>query len=783
MEFLTKSTIGILFTTIGFSQTGEIKGFVHDSTNSLPIQYASVSVVRISDEKIETGRITDKFGHYSIQNIPEGGYRLVIEFIGYKPFMSSDFFLQDGDELDMDTVSLDLTVLAGSEIDVRAERSLQKVEVDKKIYNIEQLKTTAGGTCCDVMKKIPSLDVGLDGTISLRGTSNVTILIDEKRAGMLGGERKTNAVAIPIPASMIDRIEIITSPSAKYDPDGMSGIVNIILKDEKLEGYNSEVSLNGGHTGKLTTGGLVNYRWNELNLYAKGNLDIINMAGNGTRDISLTDVNNDLVYRSNETTQTNAYHSINFINTGLKYSILENTKITIDSKFTFSSKKLNDSAFYDLNGFYPNKSIERDEKKNGLNQSYLMAYTYQNSSNAFLNAELAFDIYDESLTQDIFLNDVIDRTVESDLSKRYVILKIDHFNSRNENYVTESGYKGRFLSIEKQHGVVPSQYHFRYGEIIHALYSTVNYNISESFSIKPGIRFEWVFSKNDSRVNDSNHSQNTIPFQTGQIKLDYVEWYPTFNAAVTLNTFSNIHFGYGKRVNRPEFHALDPFPKHFFYSSIDTVGNPELNPEFTHAFEIGYAALKSKYKFNSSIYYHKITDLILWDEGLVSDSLSLYTYENYGNGSLVGTEINVKASPVTNWEMSVSVNPFRYDVYTDNNDHEFYQGIVCRVVNTIDFKRIGKIELNGAYHSPHSLSNGSIWPNGKTNLDLAFQKAFFSEKLILTVKVTDALNKDHYERSIREFDHRLNIESDIDTFRKQDEPTIYLAIQYKFGNI
>ncbi len=206
MEFLTKSIIGILFTTIGFSQTGEIKGYVHDSTNSLPIQYASVSVVQISDEKIETGRITDKFGHYSIQNIPEGGYRLVIEFIGYKPFMSSDFFLQDGDELDMDTVSLDLTVLAGSEIDVRAERSLQKIEVDKKVYNIEQLKTTAGGTCCDVMKKIPSLDVGLDGTVSLRGTSNVTILIDEKRAVMMVCELKTNAVAINIPASMIYRI-------------------------------------------------------------------------------------------------------------------------------------------------------------------------------------------------------------------------------------------------------------------------------------------------------------------------------------------------------------------------------------------------------------------------------------------------------------------------------------------------------------------------------------------------------------------------------------------------
>ena len=129
----------------------------------------------------------------------------------------------------------------------------------------------------------------------------------------------------------------------------------------------------------------------------------------------------------------------------MKYSILENTKITIDSKFTFSSKKLNDSAFYDLNGFYPNKSIERDEKKNGLNQSYLMAYTYQNSSNAFLNAELAFDIYDESLTQDIFLNDVIDRTVESDLSKRYVILKIDILIPEMKIMLQNQDIKGVFF--------------------------------------------------------------------------------------------------------------------------------------------------------------------------------------------------------------------------------------------------------------------------------------------------------------------------------------------------
>ncbi|MDP6533209.1 MAG: TonB-dependent receptor [Candidatus Marinimicrobia bacterium] len=774
----------MMMTSMSFSQSGKVTGIVQDGSTGQPIQYASVSVLRMSDEKIETGRITDHFGSFTIHEIPEGRYRLEVEFIGYKSYVSSVFFLQDGDEIDMGTVSLELTVLAGADVDVTAERPLQQVEVDKKVYNIEQLKTTAAGTCCDVLKKIPSLDVGLDGTVSLRGTSNVTILIDEKRAGMLGGERKTNAVAIPVPASMIDRIEIITSPSAKYDPDGMSGIVNIILKDEVQQGYNSELSVNGGHTGKMTTGGLVNYRRKNVNMYIKGNLDIVQMAGNGTRDILLSDSNDVLIYKSNETSQMQTTHSVNFLNAGIKYHISKESQLTLDSKFTRSGKLLNDSTFYDLNGFQLNKSIKKEGDHRGLHQSYMINYTNQYNDNAFINADVTHDIYTETSTQDYYLNSIMDRQIEFDLSKMYSIIKVDHFYSRNENFVTESGYKGRFLSIKKQYGSIPSPFHFRYVENIHALYRTVNYNISESFSIKPGLRFEWVTSTVESSIDDSTHlSSNPFSFETGKITDDYFEIYPTFNASLKLNPYSNIHFGYGKRVNRPEFHALDPFPKHFFYSSIDTVGNPDLKPEFIHAFEMGYTALKNLYKFNGSVYYQAISDLIMWDEGLVSDSLSLYSFENYGDGTLYGAEFNVKVSPMVNWEVTLGVNPFRYDVYTENNDHEYYEGAVFRVVNTINFVRIGKIELNGSYHSPHSLSTGSIWPNGKVNLDLALQRSFLSEKLMLTVKVTDAFNKDHYERSIRGFDKQINLKSDINTYRKYDEPTIYLAVQYKFGDI
>jgi outer membrane receptor protein involved in Fe transport len=244
-----------------------------------------------------------------------------------------------------------------------------------------------------------------------------------------------------------------------------------------------------------------------------------------------------------------------------------------------------------------------------------------------------------------------------------------------------------------------------------------------------------------------------------------------------------MQFGYGRRVNRPEFNALDPFPKNFFYSSIDTIGNPELKPEFINAYEIGYSSINNKIKINTSVYYHSIQDLILWDEGLVSDSLSLYSFGNYGNGTLVGAEFNIKFFPMSNWEMSLTANPFRYDIYADNNESEFYQGTIWNVVKTLTLDRIGKIEMNGSYHSPHTLSNGSIWPNGKINLDFAIQQTFFSKKMTVTLKVTDALNKEHYERIINKFDQNFRVQSHIDTFRKQDDPTLYLAFQYRFGTI
>ena len=772
-----------MITSMGLPQSSQVHGFVHDANNNVPIQYASVSIVRTIDGKIESGGITNSEGYYTIGGIPNADYRVKIEFIGYTSFLSPDFIMNESESRNLGIVKLNPKVLQGSMVEVSGERPSYEVQVDKKVYNIEQFKTVVGGTCCDVLKKIPSLNIGVDGTVSLRGTSNVTILIDEKRAGILGGERKTNAVAIPVPAGMIDRIEVITSPSAKYDPDGMSGIVNIILKEEKQTGYNSEISVNAGHTGKLISNAIMNYRWEKLNLYTKGNLDITERSGNGYRNITLTDPEQELIYKSNEVSQIQVDRSVHFLNFGSRYYFSKNNQLTFDLKFTRSNKILDDSTFFNLNGFQPDKTINTKRSVQGSNQSYAIGYTFQNTTNAFLNAELTHDIYDERSNQDYLLNKVVDRSIESDLNKSYSVIKIDYFNTLIENLVLESGYKGRFMTISKDYGIITDKYRFGYEENIQAVYSTLTYIFSEDLSIKPGLRFEWVNSVNESILVEGFEGIGPLAFRTRTIMDNYNRVYPTANAAYKINSFTNVQLGFSRRVNRPEFSALDPFPKHFFYSSIDTLGNPELMPEFINDLEFGYYTHTGRIKFDISLYHHSITDLIMWEEGLVSDSLSIYSFENYGDGKLVGSEFNVRYSPISSWDISLNGNPFRYDIYKPGGGNEYYKGSVWRMVNTVKHPQYGKIELNGSYHSPHLLSTGKIWPSGKFILDMAYQTSFFNEKMTVTLKVTDTLDDEHYKRNISEFDKRLNVHSSINSYRRPDEPTIYLSVQYKFGDI
>ena len=246
---------------------GRVSGSVADSSTKKPVEFASVALIRLRDSVPVAGALTDEKGNFSITEVPFGKFILKISSIGFAGYSSEPLIIRpDEKEIYVEKIFIRSNVKRLKEVEVTGEKSEYVNSLDRKIYNLDKNIVNTGGTATEVLRNIPSVTVDMDGNISLRGSGNVNVLIDGKPSGITGSTRQ--AVLQQIPASSIDRIEVITNPSAKYDADGMAGIINIVTKKDKLKGLNANISLGVGTNEKYnaTLGG--NYRTSKLNVYA-----------------------------------------------------------------------------------------------------------------------------------------------------------------------------------------------------------------------------------------------------------------------------------------------------------------------------------------------------------------------------------------------------------------------------------------------------------------------------------------------------------------------------------
>ena len=264
---------------------GIVQGTIIDSISSKPIEYASISLVDLEHNELITGGLSDKNGRLNISEIPLGKYAAVIEFIGYNKKEISPIILYPGEgggiRHDFGTVRLSISALNMSEVEVIGDESTFIQTIDKKIFNVGRDLSSSGGTGSDVLRKIPSVDVDIDGVVSIAGDANVTILVDGKRSGRTGSGRRGEIENIA--ASMIEKVEVITNPSAKYDPDGVGGIINIVMKRGALDGFNGNISAMQGDFKQQSLNGNVNYRTEKLNLFTSMDFRTGDRVGDGLR--------------------------------------------------------------------------------------------------------------------------------------------------------------------------------------------------------------------------------------------------------------------------------------------------------------------------------------------------------------------------------------------------------------------------------------------------------------------------------------------------------------------
>jgi hypothetical protein len=245
---------------------GKLSGKVVDATTKEPVEYASIAVLNRQDSSLVTGTVTDLQGNFMLEDIPPGTYRIRVSFMGYRTSSKDNLVIsRQNPQQNLGTIRLNATAQALDEVVVSAEQPVFEQSIDKRVFNVEKSIVTQGGTATDILETIPSVAVDVDGNLSLRGSGGVIVLIDGKPSSLTGADRA--AILDQLPANAIESVEVITNPSARYDADGMSGIINIILKKNKVQGSNGSVNLSAGTRDKYNAGLNYNYRTPKFNIF------------------------------------------------------------------------------------------------------------------------------------------------------------------------------------------------------------------------------------------------------------------------------------------------------------------------------------------------------------------------------------------------------------------------------------------------------------------------------------------------------------------------------------
>jgi len=630
----------------------EISGSVIDSLTSIPIEYTSISVMG-EDNQVVTGGVTNSQGKFHIEKIRPGNYSLKIEFMGYVPVIISEISLsfRGSRTRDIGIIKLQPSAIELEAVKVIDDKPIFEFETDKLIYNSSDDIIADSGTAEDVLNKVPMVVVDQDGEVTLRGNPNVKILVNGRPNRTGEGSNDVDN----IPASLIDRVEVITSPSAKYDPDGMAGIINIVLKKGKYEGLNGSIKINGKHNtygsiGEMngfTTYG--NYKGEKWNLYSSLSLNnrLRNMVGYRWVDteydatIVLPDSTEFIHYDfTNESDRVG--HSVKF---GADYSITD--QLIVNGEVNYNVHLRN--GVNNQNNILPLPKSVRITKDNDLDDNYNLEGFFEiNKTYDNLDRELIFSGSSNFKKDNGYKILDLDSTyLEQDISE--IQMDFSYKYPLNENSKLEFGYDGKFtdnnenmnFQITVDEGVFSGENTFGYNRNIHGLFFEFDYILNDKFSIKPSIRYEYV--SKEILFNSKNIVGGELQILYAElltsledtIDLDYETFYPNLHFTYNITEKQSLQFGLSKRVNRPGegghgpgSRQIRPFPRDVYSENFIFMGNPFLKPEYSTQYELSFKSPIPMGFAYTNLYYHQLENVIEW-----------YDLDTLSNGQLIEGDV------------------------------------------------------------------------------------------------------------------------------------------------
>lgn len=763
----------LFFATIGtFAQDRiVITGQLFDSETQETLPFANVSINSFADNSLVTGAITDIDGRFEIQEIPLGKYEVYFSFIGYA---SSQQTLVAGGLntiFDLGKIELQPSAEALEEVQVIAKQATTNSDLNKKSFNLADNIAQSGGSVLDAMKTMPGVTFDQDGKVVLRGSDKVVVLIDGKQSSLTGfGNQKGLG---NIPASNIEKIEIINNPSAKYDANGFAGIVNIIYKKEKQTGLNGDIGLSFGlgalgkrqedtptDLGSFSTNPKfipsinLNYRTGKLNYFLQSEFILQEALPNNEFTTRNYDDGRNIISQVPENRKQ--FRSI--INGGIDYDMDDNNSFTFSGLYD-REKHIDTSqvAFINLDNNTRNRfyNWQEDEVTRYINAAVNYRHKFEQAGHTLsANAQYTQGLEDETYS----LNDSSAVRIGRDKTN---IRAIENTTSISSDYVrplksgrVELGAKLRIRRLPVDYTITPGNQSIIYpdlgtfsdwGENLYAGYA--NYLLEkEKYDVEAGLRAEQTNVFYDVDPANGYYPNND--------KYDYFELFPSMRFTYKLNDYNKLSVFYNRRIDRPGEPELRVFPK-YDDPELLKVGNPYLRPQFTDAFEIAH-----KYTWDSGSLFSAVYHRIIQDQYMrifaIDDSNPDYDivnriYQNTGSATNMGVELLLSQDMTTNWKMSGSLNwysnaiddyqgtllfPFERDFTIDASTANAYD---LKLNTEFNLPKDYTIQLTGIYFSKRNIPQGEEL--ARSSVDFGVKKSFWDKKAELTLSASDIFNR------------------------------------------
>ena len=766
--------------------TTKLSGKLIDAENNKPIAYASVVLYAAKDSSLISGSISSGDGTFSIEGFDFGKYYLIVKFVGYKRYTVNDIHINPKQmqkhlgELVIERASQNL-----SEVEVVAEQTTVEYKIDRKVVNVGKDISAKGGTAIEALENVPSVTVDIEGNVELRGSGNFTVLIDGRPSPLSGSDALDQ-----IPVSQIKNIEIITNPSAKYDPEGMTGIINIVTKDNVLKGISGLVELGYGTGDKYNANGIISYRNEKFNVYLSG--DYRDRRHPGTGSMHQESYFDDTTFYR-ETDVDRAWLRQHYsVKTGFDYFINKKSTIGIvlgyrdgsrgreidgnileytnpaSTRIYTTNYSINDHGGprFDANIRWDHKFDEKGHK--------LMAYAYADFSDDYsINNQYEYFSDADFTSTDSVVSGI--KTVEDEIDNDYNF-KIEYERPLKKKMKFEAGTEVKMDGFDQNYKLTEYDNSINdwsnnpkhtnrllFNRDIYSVYTMLSDEL-KTFGYQIGLRAEYL--NRFTRDADDNKNAETQKFSI----------FPTLHFSKSFKHDQQVLLSYSRRINRPNAWYLEPFPS-YMSSTTMRVGNPNLQAEYIDNYELSYKKSFSGSFVSLEAFYRTSKDKITRIQTVNDDNITVMNFANIDDDQSLGIEFMTNLRFVKWMNINLSGNFYNYQIqgsyegysYDRNSNNHSLRGKI-----TFKFLKKASFEISNYYVGPTVTATGrraEFW-----SMSSALNYRFLDDKLALTFRVRDMFNTMKYEM----YNEGVNFVSN-NVFNREGR-VFYLSATYKINN-